>query len=75
MSPSGLLASLHPRLHSTVVQALRGICGERQVRFLYGGSAGPGTFEGLREGIDGLFLGRFGHDPEQCRDVISEVGG
>lgn len=57
-----------------VVQALRGICGERLVRFLYGGSAGPGTFEGLREGIDGLFLGRFGHDPQQFRDVITEVG-
>lgn len=33
-------------------------------RFLYGGSAGPGMFEAIREGIDGLFLGRFAHDPE-----------
>lgn len=57
-----------------VVQALRGLCGERRVRFLYGGSAGPGTFEAMREGVDGLFLGRFAHDPQRFRDVISEVG-
>lgn len=56
------------------VQALRGLCTGRQVRFLYGGSAGPGTFEAMREGVDGLFLGRFAHDPQQFRDVISEVG-
>lgn len=59
------------------VQALRGICTSRgrQVRFLYGGSAGPGTFDGLRDGgVDGLFLGRFAHDPQRFRDVISEVG-
>jgi triosephosphate isomerase len=57
-----------------VVKALRGLCGGRQVRFLYGGSAGPGTFEEMREGVDGLFLGRFAHDPERLRDVIAEVG-
>jgi triosephosphate isomerase (TIM) len=57
-----------------VAKGLRGLCGEREVRILYGGSAGPGTYEAMREGVDGLFLGRFGHDPERFREVISEVG-
>ncbi|KAI9821327.1 MAG: hypothetical protein M1827_004063 [Pycnora praestabilis] len=44
-------------------------------RILYGGSAGPGTFERLRDGVDGLFLGRFAHDLEQLAQVLKEVGG
>ncbi|CAG8983845.1 hypothetical protein HYALB_00005483 [Hymenoscyphus albidus] len=60
-----------------VVKKLRGICEERgrnEIRFLYGGSAGPGTFEGMKESVDGLFLGRFAHDIESVRGVIEEVG-
>ncbi|RDL35790.1 uncharacterized protein BP5553_06402 [Venustampulla echinocandica] len=62
-----------------VVKALRDICVQRgrgghgEIRFLYGGSAGPGTFEKMSEGVDGLFLGRFGHDPKRVREVIEEV--
>lgn len=58
-----------------VVKRLRGICEERgkDIRFLYGGSAGPGTFEDMKEGVDGLFLGRFAHDIESVRGVIEEV--
>ncbi len=58
----------------SVTKELRKLCRERRVRFLYGGSAGPGTFESMKEGVDGLFLGRFAHDPEQFREVIEEVG-
>ena len=58
----------------TVTKELRKLCGDREVRFLYGGSAGPGTFDAMREGVDGLFLGRFAHDPARFRAVISEVG-
>ncbi|CZT10200.1 hypothetical protein WAI453_009326 [Rhynchosporium graminicola] len=57
-----------------VVKELRKLCGERSVRFLYGGSAGPGTFEKMKDSVDGLFLGRFAHDPENFARVISEVG-
>jgi triosephosphate isomerase len=57
-----------------VTKELRKLCGHRQVRFLYGGSAGPGTFDAMREGVDGLFLGRFGHDVANFREVVSEVG-
>lgn len=42
-------------------------------RVLYGGSAGPGTFKGLREGVDGLFLGRFAHDVGNLEKVILEM--
>ncbi|KAL2061969.1 hypothetical protein VTL71DRAFT_7347 [Oculimacula yallundae] len=58
----------------SVVKELRRLCGKRNVRFLYGGSAGPGTFEKMKEGVEGLFLGRFAHDPENFARVISEVG-
>ncbi|KAI9706951.1 MAG: hypothetical protein M1820_004537 [Bogoriella megaspora] len=43
-------------------------------RILYGGSAGPGTFERLKEGVDGLFLGRFAHDIDNLKQVITELG-
>ena len=42
---------------------------------LYGGSAGPGTFGKIKDGVDGLFLGRFAHDPEAFARTIEEVGG
>ncbi|KAI1340185.1 Triosephosphate isomerase [Xylariaceae sp. FL0016] len=44
-----------------------------QTRILYGGSAGPGLFAKLKEGVDGLFLGRFAHDPAQFWRTICEV--
>ena len=43
-------------------------------RILYGGSAGPGTFKRLAEGVDGLFLGRFAHDLQNLKQVITELG-
>ncbi|KAI1398312.1 Triosephosphate isomerase [Hypoxylon fuscum] len=42
-------------------------------RILYGGSAGPGLFEKIKDGVDGLFLGRFAHDPAQFYSTILEV--
>ncbi|KAH7134166.1 Triosephosphate isomerase [Dactylonectria macrodidyma] len=42
-------------------------------RILYGGSAGPGLFQKLKGGVDGLFLGRFAHDPAQFYKTIQEV--
>jgi triosephosphate isomerase len=37
-------------------------------RLLYGGSAGPGTYQSL-----GLFLGRFAHDTRALAQVVTEV--
>ncbi|KAI1389359.1 mitochondrial triosephosphate isomerase [Hypoxylon trugodes] len=42
-------------------------------RILYGGSAGPGLFGQLKDGVDGLFLGRFAHDPAQFYRTITEI--
>ncbi|PTB65681.1 Triosephosphate isomerase [Trichoderma citrinoviride] len=62
-----------------VVAGIRGLeCVKRRTgttRALYGGSAGPGLYEKLKSGLDGLFLGRFGHDPDQFVKTIQEVAG
>ena len=42
-------------------------------RVVYGGSAGPGLYKKLSGGLDGLFLGRFGQDPERFVKTICEV--
>jgi len=44
-------------------------------RIMYGGSAGPGTFANIAPGVDGLFLGRFAHDIQNLKQVLTEVGG
>lgn len=58
-----------------VTKAIRGLWQGRRgrVRVLYGGSAGPGTFTQLKDGVDGLFLGRFAHDVKNLEKVIQEV--
>ncbi|MGK9221145.1 MULTISPECIES: triose-phosphate isomerase family protein [unclassified Microbacterium] len=40
---------------------------------VYGGSAGPGLLTRLGDDIDGLFLGRFAHDPDALLAVIDEA--
>lgn len=53
---------------------LQSVKGRRGVtRVVYGGSAGPGLYERLKDGVDGLFLGRFGHDPAQFVKTVREV--
>ena len=60
-----------------VSQELRKLAAGRKgtTRIVYGGSAGPGTFAKIAEGVDGLFLGRFAHDIKNLKKVIEEVGG
>lgn len=40
---------------------------------IYGGSAGPGLLTALGDGVDGLFLGRFAHDPAALQRVVDEA--
>lgn len=40
---------------------------------VYGGSAGPGTWAGVAGIVDGLFLGRFAHEPAALATVIREA--
>ena len=56
-----------------VLGALRAEFGDRPLRYLYGGSAGPGVLGGLGDGVDGLFLGRFAHDPAALSAVVDET--
>lgn len=60
-----------------VTQGIRRMTEGRKgvTRILYGGSAGPGTFGKISDGVDGLFLGRFAHDIHNLKKVIEEVGG
>ncbi|KAF2264055.1 Triosephosphate isomerase [Lojkania enalia] len=61
----------------SVTKELRKLAAGRKgvTRIIYGGSAGPGTFAKIAEGVDGLFLGRFAHDINNLKKVIEEVGG
>lgn len=60
---------------------IRGVCSrlregaglERQVAVIYGGSAGPGLLGAIADSVDGLFLGRFAHDPAAIRAILDEV--
>jgi triosephosphate isomerase (TIM) len=40
---------------------------------IYGGSAGPGLLSDLGDAVDGLFLGRFAHDPDALIAVLDEA--
>lgn len=40
---------------------------------IYGGSAGPGLLSRIADAADGLFLGRFAHDPEAFGRILDEA--
>ncbi|SEB70674.1 triosephosphate isomerase [Paramicrobacterium humi] len=40
---------------------------------IYGGSAGPGLLSTIGDDVDGLFLGRFSHDPAAVATILDEV--
>lgn len=67
-----------PAEHITIVaRALRdavdALDGRDDSTVIYGGSAGPGLLTRLGEAVDGLFLGRFAHDPAALADVLDEA--
>jgi triosephosphate isomerase (TIM) len=57
----------------TVAAALRAARREEHDAVIYGGSAGPGLLTRLGDAVDGIFLGRFAHDPAALRAVIEEA--
>ncbi|KAI4252224.1 MAG: hypothetical protein L6R42_008060 [Xanthoria sp. 1 TBL-2021] len=59
----------------TVVGQLKRLVQGREggVRWLYGGSAGPGIWGDLKGAVDGLFLGRFAHDVGNVEKILKEV--
>lgn len=40
---------------------------------IYGGSAGPGLLARIADDVDGMFLGRFAHDPAAVRVILDEA--
>jgi len=40
---------------------------------IYGGAAGPGLLTALGDAVDGVFLGRFAHDPDALVEVLDEA--
>jgi triosephosphate isomerase len=64
-----------PSYISSVCDAARAALGERLGDFgiVYGGSAGPGLVAALGDSVDGLFLGRFAHDPAAVEAVLDEL--
>ncbi|QGY32974.1 triose-phosphate isomerase family protein [Pantoea cypripedii] len=43
------------------------------LQVIYGGSAGPGLIQRLGGSVDGLFLGRFAHDPNALAQIVDEA--
>lgn len=62
---------------AVVAKALRELLAEqapvKTARVIYGGSAGPGVMSELDGSVDGLFLGRFAHDPRALGSVLDEA--
>ncbi|KAK9372151.1 Triosephosphate isomerase [Lipomyces chichibuensis] len=47
---------------------------EKSARIIYGGSAGPGLFTELDiDAVDGMFIGRFGHEPTNFEIMVQEI--
>ena len=60
-----------------VTSALREhVAGDRlftQAQVIYGGSAGPGLLPRIAPDVDGMFLGRFAHDPAAFVAILDEA--
>jgi len=76
--PVWAIGAAEPAPHaytSAVCHAVRAALGERLDNYgiLYGGGAGPGLVTALGDSVDGLFLGRFAHDPSAVKTVLDEL--
>lgn len=62
---------------AAVCEILRERIGSRAeaTHILYGGAAGPGTLTTLYPSIDGVFLGRYAHNPSALATVAEEAIG
>jgi triosephosphate isomerase len=56
-----------------VQDAVAGLTEHQDGRVIYGGSAGPGLLGELGDSVQGLFLGRFAHDPAALAAVLDEA--
>lgn len=68
---SAVVTALRARLESELLAVIPDAA-EHHIAVIYGGSAGPGLLHTLI-GVDGLFLGRFAHDPANFAQVLREA--
>lgn len=61
------------RVTSTLRERLGADPTARPGRVIYGGSAGPGLLTRIAADVDGLFLGRFVHDPVAFGRILDEA--
>lgn len=66
-----VVTALRDALRSELSQSIPDAA-EHHIAVIYGGSAGPGLLQTLH-GVDGLFLGRFAHDPANFVKVVDEA--
>jgi Triosephosphate isomerase len=66
-APSAYVADVCQRVRIALADQLSDFA------LVYGGSAGPGLLTALGANVDGLFLGRFAHDPGAVAEVLSEA--
>lgn len=63
----------------SVGKALRAVVKEEgrreSVKVLYGGSAKPGLWREIEDGVDGMFLGRFAHEVGNVEVIMGEMTG
>lgn len=74
--PQWAIGAAHPASADyigQVCQALRRTLKGEAIRVIYGGSAGPGLLSQLQGHVDGLFLGRFAHDPVAFASILDEA--
>lgn len=78
--PVWAIGAPEPAPHShirVVVAALRAALDGDAARagsaVIYGGAAGPGLLTALGDDVDGVFLGRFAHDPDALVAVLDEA--
>ncbi|MEV7631431.1 triose-phosphate isomerase family protein [Microbacterium sp. NPDC089318] len=59
----------------TVTRALRAHLADSAFasQVIYGGSAGPGLLPRIGDAVDGMFLGRYAHDPAAFGRILDEV--
>ncbi|WP_420119834.1 triose-phosphate isomerase family protein [Nakamurella sp.] len=79
--PVWAIGAPHPAPPEHVAQVCRALRRELagdplfpQAQVIYGGSAGPGLLPRIADDVDGMFLGRFAHDPQAVRTILDEVG-
>ena len=72
-APVAHIAEVARRLRAEL-DTLDALDGRADSAVIYGGSAGPGLLAELGGAVDGLFLGRFAHDPEALASVLDEAG-